>query len=224
MRTHMKKIFILLSILSLFSSTFALAQDAANPNAANPNANAINQEIVTTELKETQNNQASSDESTVVFLRSSFTGSMIKASIYEITNGETVFIGILKNKKRIDYKTTAGKHTFMVVAESADFMEAEIIGGKTYYSIITPRMGMWKARFSMLPIRSDGSTKFNTGSKDFNKWIKKNQVVSLSEKSIAWYQKHKDNVEKKRKKYWKKWQKKSADDILSRTLKPNDGL
>ena len=56
---------------------------------------------------------------------------MIKASIYEVTGEETKFIGILKNKSKIIYKSNPGKHTFMGVSEAADFMEANIVEGKT---------------------------------------------------------------------------------------------
>jgi len=168
--------------------------------------------------------QTSSDESTIVFMRSSFVGKMIKASIYEVTNGETIFIGIMKNKKKINYKTTAGKHTFMVVGESADFMEAKIIGGKTYYSMITPRMGAWKARFSMIPIRNDGTTEFNTSSDKYKKWVKKTKESSIDKKSKMWFEKHKDKIEKKRVKYWAKWLEKSTEGKAARTLNPDDGI
>ena len=162
-------------------------------------------------------------ESTIVFMRSSFVGAAIKTSIYEITDGKTIFIGIMKNKTKINYKTTAGKHTFMVVSEAADFMKAEVMAGKTYYSMLTPRTGAWKARFSMIPIRNDGTTEFNTDSKKFEKWKKKTKVVVMNEKSEAWYEKHKDSVEEKRAKYWEKWIQKSAEDKLERTLKVSDG-
>ncbi|RLA50751.1 MAG: hypothetical protein DRQ98_12435 [Gammaproteobacteria bacterium] len=162
-------------------------------------------------------------ESTIVFMRSSFVGAGIKTSIYEVTDDKTIFIGIMKNKTKINYKTTAGKHTFMVVSEAADFMKAEVMTGKTYYSMLTPRTGAWKARFSMIPIRNDGTTEFNTDSEKFEKWKKKTKVVVMNEKSEAWYEKHKDSVEEKRSKYWAKWMQKSAEDKLERTLKVSDG-
>lgn len=161
---------------------------------------------------------------TVVFMRSSFAGAAIKTSIYEVTSGETKFIGIMKNKTKINYETTAGKHTFMVVSEAADFMQADVIAGKTYYSMITPRPGAWKARFSMTPVRNDGTTKFNTGSDKFEKWKNKTEVVLMTEKSKAWYEKHKQSVEKKRTKYWAKWVQKSAEELAARTLNATDGM
>lgn len=66
----------------------------------------------------------------IVFMRSSMVGAAIKTSIYEVTNGETIFIGILKNKMKINHQTSPGKHTFMVVSEAADFMEADVIAEK----------------------------------------------------------------------------------------------
>ncbi len=165
-----------------------------------------------------------SNETEVVFLRSSTVGSMIKSSIYEVTEGEIKFIGILKNKKKITYKTTPGKHTFMVVSEAADFMEAELDGGKTYYSIITPRMGAWKARFSMWPIRNDGTTDYYIGSKDFDKWMKKAKLHEPDEKDREWYEKHQDSVKKKMDKYWPVWLEKTPEELAQRTLNPNDGV
>jgi hypothetical protein len=162
--------------------------------------------------------------STIVFLRSSFVGGGIKASLYEVTNGETKFIGIMKNKSQIRYDTTMGKHTFMVVSEAADFMEANIVDGKTYYSLVIPRTGAWKARFSLYPIRNDGTSKYNTDHKKFNKWLTKTKLVEMTDKSTAWYEKHKENIEGKRIKYWETWLEKSAEALAKRTLNPDDGI
>lgn len=167
---------------------------------------------------------ASEETVEVVFLRSSMVGKFIKSTIYEVTNGETKFIGIMANKKRITYKTTPGKHTFMVVSEAADFMEAELEGGKRYYSIVTPRMGAWKARFSMWPIRNDGASKYHVGSKDFSKWMKKSKDHVPGDKDFKWYEKHQESVEKKKDKYWPVWLEKTPDELAERTLKPEDGL
>jgi len=163
------------------------------------------------------------DEATIVFMRSSFVGSMIKASVYDVTGGETRFLGILKNKERLEHKTSPGKHTYMVVSEAADFMEAEVDAGKTYYSIIVVRSGAWKARFSMYPIRNDGTSEYNTDTDDFAKWMNKTKVVTVTDKDREWYKKHKESVEEKKTKYWEKWLEKSPEDLAERTLNPDDG-
>ena len=166
---------------------------------------------------------ADESETTVVFLRSSMVGSAIKATVYEVTDGETKFLGILKNNRRIDFKTTPGKHTFMVVSEAADFMEANLLEGKTYYSIVIPRMGGWKARFSMYPVRNDGTTKFNTDRKNFSKWLKKTKPSMIDAKALAWYEKRKKGIEAKRTKHWMTWRQKSDTDLGKRTLRLEDG-
>lgn len=160
----------------------------------------------------------------IVFLRSSMVGKFIKSTIYEVNGNETKFIGIMGNKKKITHQTTPGKHTYMVVSEAADFMEAELSAGKTYYSIVTPRMGAWKARFSLWPIRNDGTSKYHIDSKDFKKWMKKAKDYTPGEKDFAWYEKHQDSVEKKKLKYWSVWQEKNVEDLAERTLKPEDGI
>ena len=167
---------------------------------------------------------SSSDEATIVFMRSSFVGSMIKASLYDVTDGETRFLGILKNKTRLEHKASPGKHTFMVVSEAADFMEAEVDAGKTYYSIIVVRSGAWKARFSMYPIRTDGTSEYNTDTKDFAKWMDKSKVITVTDKDRQWYEEHKESVEEKKDKYWPKWLEKSPEDLAERTLNAGDGV
>ncbi len=175
------------------------------------------------ELSANESSEAAGTEATVVFMRSSMVGKFIKASVYEITDDETIFIGILKNKKRLEYKTTAGKHRFMVISEAADFMEANVAAGKTYHSIVTPRMGAWKARFSLWPIRKGAAGEHQWDSKDIQKRFKKTKLITKSEKDDIWYNKNKDSVEKKKQKYLPKWETNAEADIAARTLNPEDG-
>lgn len=165
-----------------------------------------------------------SNNSTVVFMRSSFVAFLENTSIYEITDGKNIFIGNLKNNRKIVYKTTPGKHTFMVASEAADFMNAELIAGKTYYSIVTPRPGIFKPRFSMNPIRNDGSSKFNTTKKRFSKWKENTKETLLTDKAIARQAKRESCIFKKKDKFWKKWIEKSTEELALSTLNPEDGV
>jgi hypothetical protein len=167
--------------------------------------------------------QTTNDKAQVVFVRSSFLGNAINASIYDVTSGEPIFIGVIANETKIAYPTNAGKHLFMVVSEAADFLEAEVVAGKSYYSIITPRMGFWKARFSMWPVKNDGSTKYNTASKEFQKILISTKLVENSEKSNAWFKKHQQDIRSKYLEYLPVWQQKSAEDLAKRTLLKSDG-
>ena len=162
-------------------------------------------------------------EAQVLFMRDSFVGSAISASIYDVTGNEPIFIGILKNRTKVAYNTIPGKHTFMVVSEAADFMEADLSAGKTYYSIVTPRMGTWKARFSMWPIKKSGS-RYRLDSDDFRNWKQNTKHAGMTAKARSWYEANKNSVISKQQEYWAVWQRKSQADLKLRTLEPEDGL
>ncbi len=163
-------------------------------------------------------------ESQVIFMRSSFVGSAINASLYDVTGEKPEFIGIIANGTKIAYDTQPGKRVFMVVSEAADFMEADLAPGKTYYSIVTPRMGAWKARFSLWPIKADANAEYSTQSDDFDKWRKGTKLVQNSPKSNAWYEKNKNDIVAKQQKYWPVWQEKTDEEVAKRSLSPEDGM
>ena len=166
----------------------------------------------------------SPDMAQVVFMRDAYTGKAIVSSLYDVTDGQTRFIGVMANGTKIAHPTPPGKHTFMVVSEAADFMEADLVAGKTYYALVTPRMGLWKARFSLWPISNEPDAAHSLKSNNFKDWVEDTDLVTNSPKSLAWYQRVKASVEKKRAEYWPVWQEKSAEAIAERTLKPTDGL
>ncbi|NIB38300.1 hypothetical protein HBA55_01815 [Pseudomaricurvus alkylphenolicus] len=182
--------------------------------ASNPMQTATNQTL----------ERVSEDKTQVVFMRSSFVGSAINASLYDVTDGDPEFIGIIANDTKIAYETQPGERVFMVVSEAADFLNAQLDGGKVYYSMVTPRMGAWKARFSLWPIRNDGTSKFNTQDKSFDKWIRATKLVENSPKASQWFNSNVDSVKAKQAKYWPVWQQKSEADLAKRTLNPEDGI
>ncbi|RRV07486.1 hypothetical protein EGJ27_12475 [Pseudomonas sp. v388] len=163
------------------------------------------------------------DQAQVVFMRSAFTGKAIDASLYDVTDGQTRFVGILSNATKIAYPVAPGHRVFMVVSEAADFLEADLVAGKTYYALVTPRMGMWKARFSLWPVSRDPKAEYSLQSSDFKDWISDTQLVTNSPKSLTWFQQHKADVESKRVEYWPVWKQKSPADLQLRTLKATDG-
>jgi len=114
---------------------------------------------------------APSDQAQVVFLRVSSFGGAIQSTVFDATEAESQFIGILSAGKKLSYLTSPGKRKFMVVSEAADFLEADLLPGKTYYAMVTPRMGAWKARFSLYPIRSGNDGEFSMQSGKFDKWV-----------------------------------------------------
>lgn len=159
----------------------------------------------------------------VVFMRPSAFGGAIQSSVYDTHDSADTFIGIVSTKDKIGYQAEPGDHLFMVVAENADFMIAHLDAGKTYYVLVSPRMGMWKARFSLLPIHNEASAKYSTQSADFSKWMSKTAWVSTSPQAEQWYSAHAADIHAKKMDYMQKWDKVSAQQKEELTLKADDG-
>lgn len=146
----------------------------------------------------------------IVFLRPSSFGFAIQSSVFEIKNNRPEIVGIIAAKKKMSYELMPGKHTFMVVGESADFMNAELEANKTYYALVTPRMGLWKARFSLAPV---SSIEYNTP--EFTKSLDECELVVPNLSTKTWAQNNFDSVQSKYTEYYQKWMEK---DVNSRPL------
>lgn len=167
--------------------------------------------------------QPTSDKALVVFMRPSRYGGGIQASVYDTSNGSNVFIGIVSAKTKIGYLAHPGRHLFMVIGENADFMNADLQAGKTYYVLVSPRMGMWKARFSLLPIHNDAGAKYNTRSPDFAQWQQETTYVQTTPGANAWYQAHAADIATKQADYMQKWNAASERQKAELTLHASDG-
>jgi len=88
----------------------------------------------------------------VVFMRSSMVAGAIGCDLFEVVNGELRFIGQLPTGNKIVFETTPGEKVFMAYGTAADFMLANLAGGKTYYSIVRPNWGT--GGFAPTPIRT----------------------------------------------------------------------
>ncbi|MFZ5799714.1 MAG: hypothetical protein C4563_06630 [Desulfobulbus sp.] len=163
-------------------------------------------------------------KSQVVFLRSSIVGSAIQSSVFDVTSGTPVFIGIVSHNTKVRYPTEPGLKTFMVVSEAADFMQAELAPGKTYYGIVTPRMGVWKYRFSLRPIKKDPAAEFSTTSEEFADWLAGTKLVEKTPEAEQWATENSVDVLDKYHQYWSKWQGKTETEKEQLTLRPEDGL
>lgn len=163
------------------------------------------------------------DQARVVFMRSSFVGSAIQASLFDVSDGDPEFIGIISDGTKLAYETSAGHRVFMVVSEAADFMEADLQAGLTYYGMVTPRMGAWKARFSLWPVRNGPSGEYDVNSDQFQGWLEKTQFVVNTPEAEQWFADNLDSIREKQAKYWAAWQEKSPQDLAKRTLNPDDG-
>ncbi len=167
-----------------------------------------------------------SNETQMIFMRSAFTGQAIQASVFDVTSGTPEFIGILSNETKIAHRVTPGERMFMVVGESADFLKAHMQEGKTYYSIASPRMGFWKARFSLHPIRNSGAAdaKFFYDSEQFKEIDQETSLVEISEAAKKWAQDNASNIIEKMNKYLPAWEGKEESKRKEATVNKEDHI
>lgn len=155
-------------------------------------------------------------KSLVVFMRPSGMAYAIQSSVFDVTGTTPSLVGILAAKKKVAYQLEPGQHTFMVVGESGDFMSAELEANKTYYALVTPRMGVWKARFSLKPVTAD-----ELKSAEFTKWLADCEWVEKAPESDAWASDNMADIQSKQKEYYTDWMKKEASERPK--LLPKDG-
>lgn len=165
----------------------------------------------------------SADKAVVVFMRPSGFGGSVQASVYDVSAAQE-FVGIVSGGTKVAHVTTPGKHLFMVIGENADFMDAELEGGKTYYVLVAPRSGVFKSRFSLLPIHDDAQAKYSIRSQRFEEWQRDTYWVEAGPTAQAWYEGAKKSVDNKRLVYKRKWNKRSAADKSELYLHARDGV
>lgn len=147
-------------------------------------------------------NKPAADKAMVIFMRPSSLGGAIQAVVYDGDN----YVSTVSYNTQVAYETNPGKHMFMVVSEAADFMEADLKAGKTYYALVTPRFGVWRARFSLKPINNPDSEP------DFNSWYTDTKRVRPNEEGLKWSRENKASVMEKQAEYLPKWQAKAESE------------
>jgi hypothetical protein len=152
----------------------------------------------------------------VVFMRPNNLGYDIQSSVFDIKDNQPELVGIVAASTKVAYQVDPGPHLFMVIGESADFMSANLLPNKTYYALVEPRMGMWKARFSLSPV---GEEKLD--SKEFQKWLRVCRWVEKTPDSEAWAAHNMKSIESKQTAYYPRWTAKPESERPY--LSPEDG-
>lgn len=136
----------------------------------------------------------------VVFLRPSGVGFAISSSVFEVRGDNMALAGIVAAKAKVAYRLNPGRHLFMVVGEGADYMSADLLPNKTYYAYVTPRMGIWKARFSLEPKhRQDLNASEFIAALDGCKWVEK------IPESDNWMHENIESIKSKHAEYYPEW-------------------
>ncbi len=152
----------------------------------------------------------------VIFMRPSGFGYAIQSSVFEVKNDTSTLVGIVAAKKKVSYELEPGQHIFMGISESAEFMLAELEENKTYYVLITPKMGVWKQRVSLEPIHAN-----EIDPSELNDWLEDCEWVAKSHASEVWVNANKVSIQSKLTKYYPKWINKDLSEKLR--LLPQDG-
>lgn len=177
-------------------------------------------------MKPSQNQNitpASKKKAKIVFMRTSFVAGAVNAELFEIAKGKIKFIGSIPMGSKIVHETTPGKKVYMAYGMAADFMLADVRAGKTYYSIVRPNWAT--GGFAPTPIRTDGTTDFNTSSPDFKQWVSGTELLEpIPADAKKWFAQEQKNILESYKDYWKRFQTKSPNEKAQRSLMPQDGM
>ena len=160
----------------------------------------------------------------VVFLRPSAYGGGVSSTVYEAPDDGTTFLGAVESGDKLGVQMEPGDHRLMVIGENADFLDARLEAGKTYYVLVKVRMGAWKARFSLTPIHNDAAAQVNLQGADFKEWNGKTSFVEKSPEADKWFEANQASVEKKKAKYLEKWNRMLPVDRAVLVLHPQDGV
>lgn len=158
-----------------------------------------------------QTNGPEPGKALINFMRPSSFGGAIQSTLYD---GDT-YIGTISANTRLCYQAEPGQHLFMIVGESADFMQANLLPNKTYYVNVAPRPGFLKSRFSLRPMNGQ------VPQDKIDKWVRATKEVKVNEKGKLWANQNAASVQNQKKKYLPKWNQKSEKD--KQTLHPESG-
>ena len=152
--------------------------------------------------------------SRVVFMRVSKQSSGIDASLFDVTEpGPPKFIGVVPSGAKLSYSLAPGLYTFMVVGETAEFMQATVADGKTYYALVIPRSGA--RRFAIEPVRKN-----EIGGKEFQTWERGTKLMPAGAQAQGY---NASDAAEKRVRHWQEWIKKSESQRAELTINEEDG-
>jgi len=108
-----------------------------------------------------------------------------------------------------------GTHRYMVVGEAADFLDVEAKAGHVYFAEVYPRVGAWRARFSLVPYEPS-----HPRLASLKKWLDRSKEIIPGEKEQTWHARNASSVERKRAAYLPKWEARTPRPTLSVGYEP----
>ncbi|MDL2306648.1 hypothetical protein LJC48_01280 [Desulfovibrio sp. OttesenSCG-928-C06] len=132
------------------------------------------------------------EESAIVFLRATNMGGAVQAPVIEVSEEGPEFVAIVSAAKKVMHRTAAGKHVYVIGGESSGALKADLAPGKIYYVYVEPKLGLWKARFVMVPVKP-GELAKDSFKKDLG-WCKWSKPGPTAE---AWFRQNMSSMSEK---------------------------
>ena len=144
--------------------------------------------------------QPAADKAVVVFMQPSSQAGGVASSLFELRRDGDRFVGILRYQQKVAYVAEPGRTRFMVVSRGAEFMDAELEAGKTYYVLLSPQTAgtVW---FSLRPIRGA-----EIGGMEFRQWSSECTLVENTDASRRWAVGSSGSVQRKKAADLPKWE------------------
>ena len=147
-------------------------------------------------------------------------GATPSVSLHDVTAPQRKMVGILGVGQKLAYRVPPGRHEFMLLNKgSTDFLEANVVAGKTYYAIVQllTEAG-YDQKYGFRPVRPDD---FDNGR--FARWQTNLSYVERPEAWQRWSAANQQSIEGRLREHRPAWSKQGPADRRLRTLQVSDG-
>lgn len=164
-----------------------------------------------------------SSKATMVFYWTSFWGTGLQAALYDVTDDDPGFIGVISANEKIAYVAPPGKRRYMVIHNTAHFMDANTSAGRTYYVLVSFRKNnSFVVRPNRFELRPMPAWKLKRRENlDNVKWAESTRATQI------WAEKLERDTDRLRREDLVRWQKSisgwSPRKKRKRSINPEDG-
>ena len=147
-------------------------------------------------------------------------GATPSVSLHDVTAPQRKMVGILGVGQKLAYRVPPGRHEFMLLNKgSTDFLEANVVAGKTYYAIVQLLTeGGYDQKYGFRPVRPDD---FDNGR--FARWQTNLSYVERPEAWQRWSAANQQSIEGRLREHRPAWSRQGPADRRLRTLQVSDG-
>lgn len=127
-----------------------------------------------------------------------------------VMDGDT-YIGTAPTWGHLAYVTKPGRHMFAVFSEAADFLQADLEPGKTYYANVRQRAGVWERRYSFVAHNDPSAIDAARG------LVTATPQVRSTDAGREWFEENRGLFEQLRSEYLPVWQTNPTKQVLQAT-------